>query len=624
MYMFDSIKEYIKKYTQVKEKENDDNILNDDYLNNKKVFESTGDKLNDFNNFCKLKDIRNVNIYSAIQFTKFLYTIYENKKIPGKDNLEDFVCYISSFIKEKKFDIMSNRLDNTTLNDCINLLINKNDFIKIEILKNDVFLSKTLFRSSKIKYLSEGANGSVDKIETYEGNDFIQKSMLNNNSDYINNELVREFIVGLSLLLSVRDKIPNFTIPYGIYSSNGSLFYPKNSETYKNENIESILKESHNIYTYVKNDEEENKYIANLDSYNYKYFLITDYSKGKSLTKELLNIDDKILLSILFQLIRALIYANRETGFVHNDLHSTNIMITEFSDKIILNDVFNEISNYNCHETNHLVKIIDYGYSSITNYVNYDYHIMSNENTTIHNDIIKITLDCFFVLYDEYIIVPNERLFMNMCLITKFILSCYFRELDLLSLEELLQNKEDSLKIFNKIKNIELKESKRAYDPSTMYCKINMLEECKNINPIDIYKNMIELYDDYNSKYNWNIFNNNCNVKYYYESDDKIYDFINEKIESNKIYEIETKLNTLVDNIVNDDIFTFIEVVNSYICLFREFTLNAINNNLSIDTDIWIKNNSYIYSLIYDLALKYKDDNNIFNILENFIILFEN
>lgn len=385
------------------------------------------------------KLIENNNRYKILQSFK-----KRCKKLKYNTNLQDMINYFTD-IEENYINIDNQKDDYLTLQkfSCMvgNILNNFTPFYdedsiefrfkysylmyiydykydmdkKIKYVKlalNDYFLSDTIFNNTTIDYVAKGANGSVDVIN-FRNNDhefnIIKKDLYKSDNVFENyNEILREFIVGFELLLSVRQYTPNFTAIYGMFFSNSpvQISYDINHNMlnkFSKSSLKNTLKEYQNksIYSYSANKKNKNptKFIANLNiSKNIDINLLSEYSKGKTFKYYLKNIiennsKDKIydVLNIITQILRSIIFAYNKIGFVHNDLHCDNIMINTQDKYTYIPEIIPLIENtHNSQNVKYLAQIFDYGFSSIKGYENivYSNSINSSLSTTVHSDII--------------------------------------------------------------------------------------------------------------------------------------------------------------------------------------------------------------------------------------------
>jgi len=313
------------------------------------------------------------------------------------------------------------------------------------------FLSRTIFHNdNEVKYLAKGANGGVNLITVNNGSNkfnVIEKFMLDD-SDPVQNlfEIIREYIIGTKILMEIRPYTPNFTTVYGMYISDNPINYEfdktkideylKKKDTY----LKSTLKDYENLgyYDEINMSKVKTKNIANIDTNKQTLYMMTEYSKGEGFDAFIKRIvianDPKMaihVIEILAQIYRSLIFAHNKIKYVHNDIHCANILIYEQTPAIYVPEILNiPNKSHNSQKVNYLAQIIDYGYSSIENYINYAYFIFSDGKTTVHTDILRLYTS---VLKNLVILRNDGHLNETLLTITKFttvlIGSYYFKEL---------------------------------------------------------------------------------------------------------------------------------------------------------------------------------------------------
>lgn len=371
--------------------------------------------------------------------------------------LQTFTCMVSDILKNFSEIIRFENYDSYEFN--ISKLYEIYDpsvalDIKIDNVKNALssdFLSRTIFNyKNEVKYLAKGANGGVNLIRVFNASDkfnVIEKYMLDT-SDPLKNlfSILREYIVGTQILLDIRPYTPNFTSIYGMYISNGPVSFEFDEKiindylSSKSSSLAETFDEYGSFGYYYEIDELKNKTLnmANLDYENKKLYLLTEYSQGISFLK---FIEDAIksnkiskvysIMEVISQIYRSLIFAHNAIGYVHNDLHAENIMVYEQPDSIYVPEiVILKNPKHNRQKVKNLAQIIDYGYSSINNYVNYAGYLFSDETTTVHTDILRLYTFILKLLYNLVIDgYNNDTLLTLLQMITVCIGSYYFSEL---------------------------------------------------------------------------------------------------------------------------------------------------------------------------------------------------
>lgn len=307
------------------------------------------------------------------------------------------------------------------------------------------FLSRSIFHfKNEIKYIAKGSNGGVNLISVNTGKskfNVIEKYMLKTKTPLETLfSILREYIIGTQLLYNVRKYTPNFTSVYGIYISNDHIPYTFESTVL----VDYLRKENNDDLTSIINEYIYNGYyernkklnIANINNDNQTLYIMTEYSEGISFSDFLINVVenndiDKVydIIGIFAQIYRSLILAYNLIGYVHNDLHCSNIMIHEQKKECYIPEMPNFTGKHNSQKIKYLAQIIDYGYSSVNKYVNYNYLIFSNEKTNVHTDIIRLYTS---VLKKLYLIrkqgYDNQTLDLILKYTTMYIGSYYFKK----------------------------------------------------------------------------------------------------------------------------------------------------------------------------------------------------
>lgn len=307
------------------------------------------------------------------------------------------------------------------------------------------FLSRSIFHfKNEIKYIAKGSNGGVNLISVNTGKskfNVIEKYMLKTKTPLETLfSILREYIIGTQLLYNVRKYTPNFTSVYGIYISNDHIPYTFESTVL----VDYLRKENNDDLTSIINEYIYNGYyernkklnIANINNDNQTLYIMTEYSQGISFSDFLINVVenndiDKVydIIGIFAQIYRSLILAYNLIGYVHNDLHCSNIMIHEQKKECYIPEMPNFTGKHNSQKIKYLAQIIDYGYSSVNKYVNYNYLIFSNEKTNVHTDIIRLYTS---VLKKLYLIrkqgYDNQTLDLILKYTTMYIGSYYFKK----------------------------------------------------------------------------------------------------------------------------------------------------------------------------------------------------
>lgn len=429
----------------------------------------------EYSNLTKLEQIDNAQIFinklckecESVQYSTALnnmvnefnnfYTTYREDIPNDYLSLQSFVCMVSNILNVLSKDILNYFLNYDfsykKILDMIDSSVSINEkILNYRTLISDIFLSRTIFSSnSNIKYIAKGANGGVDIISLTNGTDkfnVIEKYMLPDGSDDVSEllNLLRELIISSEILFNVRQYTPNFTTIYGMYVSYDSVPYGMDDaiiDTYisSRPSISSTLSFLKNINIYEKIDESGSldRVVGNLDASSKKIYLLTEYAPGNSLSDYIYEIvkDNDVdkainVIEILLQIFRSLIFAYNKIGYRHNDLHIENVIVSTLKDKIHIPEIVDPKDStfgHNSQNVKHLAQIIDYGYSSINDYVKYFYSIFSDGQTTVHSDIIRIYTSIMKHLYYLKLdLLENETLYTILKYLTLTVSSYYFND----------------------------------------------------------------------------------------------------------------------------------------------------------------------------------------------------
>lgn len=382
-------------------------------------------------------------------------TFYKNY-LDGLPNdylsLQNFTCMVSNILKnlENNFSdfYTSYGFDFKKLYEIYDPSVSFDQKLQnVKTAMSNDFLSRTIFHyENEVKYLSKGVNGGVNLITIKNGtNQFniIEKYMLDT-SDFFTSlmELLREYIIGTQLLYNVRPFTPNFTTVYGMYLSNAPIYYEFDDTAVtnylksqkKDKNFKAILQEYQNLGYYTL-DKKQSILNITANTSEQKLYMMTEYSKGTSFDNFLIDVVksnnvNKVfdVISIFAQIYRSLIFAYNKIGYVHNDLHCGNILVYEQVTDLYVPEIIN-VSGHNSQKLNYLAQIIDFGYSSINNYVNYAYFLFSDEKTNVHTDILRLYTSMLKILYKLYVSgYKNDTLMVILKFSTIYIGSYYFKK----------------------------------------------------------------------------------------------------------------------------------------------------------------------------------------------------
>lgn len=288
------------------------------------------------------------NIIQEKKYIEFLYNvgnaeninlyrnIVENIQNLNRKNLEIFIrekynCYnVMEFI----FNIFT-------------VLINR--FISDTLIEP---LSKWITDLTK---LSEGLNGiTLSAGIKYISSSLVVKVAKNKNIDD-NNDILHEFFVG-TLLNTLRKDIPNFVYTFGLFPCDITKNFCEKKGQY--------------------------------------YASAIEYIEGKSLEKIIKDgeITSEELLKIVLQILFALYYAENKYRFVHNDLHTENIIVRQLRTRQIVQYRFMERQ---VNIVSDMVPvIIDYGYSRIE-YDGKAFGHKTRKDLGIQSSVYKPGIDVF-------------------------------------------------------------------------------------------------------------------------------------------------------------------------------------------------------------------------------------
>jgi hypothetical protein len=254
-------------------------------------------------------------------------------EIKDKFNLEDIYMPNISKILSKKF---ANGPDMKALLCVFNKILFSEGSSKTEYgLKKPSVEVKKWFK--KIKKLSVNSNSSFVYLVNIFTVQIIIKTYKNKGLKSIN-DILREYLIGINSINSLRYKVPSFMYTFGAFSCN----IPNDKGEIELEKL-------------CNNKKEEAVYVM--------------YEKIKGITlKKLLrsnnkkdDISFKTWLEIFMQILLGLEVAQRDIEFTHFDLHTDNIMLNTKNTTYEIN-----LDNYTYIINNPLIKpvIIDFGLST--------------------------------------------------------------------------------------------------------------------------------------------------------------------------------------------------------------------------------------------------------------------
>ena len=221
--------------------------------------------------------------------------------------------------------------------------------------------SPILFNNKIVKWLKHMKKLNVKSAQGYVYiSDIFQKNIQviikcsQYSSDNFNNELLREYFIGISYLNKLRYKTPIFMYTLGLFKCSEPILDSKN-----NVKLNTFCKENKNLKNFIIYEK--------IDGYSFK-----ENIKNYKLTSNM-------FFNILSQILLGLEIAQRDCGFCHFDLHWENIILRPISKEIRYNLYLNN-STYEITANKYIPTIIDYGYSSINiNIKNKKYFIGSRD-----------------------------------------------------------------------------------------------------------------------------------------------------------------------------------------------------------------------------------------------------
>lgn len=405
---------------------------------------------------------------------------------------------------------------------------------------NDISIFSKLLKD--FQFLGKGSFGNI-----YKSNYGIAVKINKKNTDTSHEEFI-----GKSVCNKIIDKfhIPNFVYTFGLFESDGKNESIDNEENIKDEKI--------NIKLF-------------LDSKPKSILLIEQIENSTTLSDMLknnkLNVNE--FKEIYYQILMSLYLANEYYAFVHNDLHSDNILVYKnfksklFNYPMVYKDFVLE------HFPKYVPKIIDYntGCCIVKGkyfYPDIKYYIIPN----INNDIYKLTVTCLIdaknknikkflhSILTEYFI--NEKISISQ--IEKYYEDFLFKKMLTKGDTTILKN---ILKEFKKenLQMVKYKLTKDVLDTSFYFAykndnihyllfNLHFLHDIENV--LDyIDKNSLEFYLEkiYDLRsYFFRIFYNTSYIRNY---------FFKKEINTIKPYMINEKVNysnlNVLDNIMNDN-----------------------------------------------------------------------
>lgn len=208
--------------------------------------------------------------------------------------------------------------------------------------------------------------------------------------------LLFEYYIGKNFLNKLRRKTPNFMYTYGIFMCNSLL------------KKDSILSNKLTVNkSFCKGSDKKNVYV------------VYEKIEGKTLLDVIYNIktekDLNEIVNYILQIFFALDIAQREGEYVHNDLHTKNVMIRNINKSIQFVYKF-DVNSYKMN-LNSIATIIDFGMNrfvengiplGITTFNNLGIApYMNNVCLDVYKFLISIVTSMYYYLHD------NEKLLKN-------------------------------------------------------------------------------------------------------------------------------------------------------------------------------------------------------------------
>ena len=301
----------------------------------------------------ELFNMNNLQLYNPLY--SLYFHIYNTKNSHKYIDLKRryYIHKLLNLIKFKYY--YSNCLLNTTIYDSKeNKLLNLEAFCKIIPILEPLYFIKNNYNNLVYRNPLLPSNYNANTSE---------KINNMNNTAYIDT-----FFSFICSELTEKDILPNFPIYYGSINGIMKKYNFDISEDYHDFKEEAWfhknLGEQFKMDIYMDSDsEDDNDYISVIKNLPCQLFFI---EKLDGLLSELLtdNLNDKLILSCLFQVSYGLAYLQKHFLFTHNDLHIDNIMYKR-TEKIYLYYKFNNIY-FKVPTFGYIFKIIDFGRAIFT------------------------------------------------------------------------------------------------------------------------------------------------------------------------------------------------------------------------------------------------------------------
>jgi len=291
----------------------------------------------------------NTKIFDDIINTEYL----DNNKLECITYFLEYLLYwtsthISIKDKDKRFDFLSFFTHN------IQQIMDNFQYKKTDSVEGYLVFSDFLKLKSKLAIKTPKSSGDIDS-----------------------RNLLSEYYIGSNFINKLRSKTPNFMYTYCIFMCN-SLLKPK-----------SMLNSSLVINSdFCKDNNKKNLYVV-FEKIEGKQLLEKCYSISNEK-----DLDD--ILNYLIQILFALAIAQEEGQYVHNDLHTKNVMLRDISSPYVHEYNVNN-SSYKMN-LNSIATIIDFGMNRfiengipIGSVTFYDMNMIPYLNTTSY-DVYKIIM----------------------------------------------------------------------------------------------------------------------------------------------------------------------------------------------------------------------------------------
>ena len=185
------------------------------------------------------------------------------------------------------------------------------------------------------KFKKNGKQGVVGLMKDDDNNKYVFKF-----SQYFDYLAKHEFIISQSLK-EISSFCPNFCKPVGFTQKDVDAKYKKKTEPFNISKKRQPVNKDVLLLEYINTETKFYDFIQNDD------------------------IPEKVLYSILKQILLAILVAQKQKKFTHYDLHSDNILIKKCSPDDCVLYVIDEEHKYLVHTNGFIPVIIDYGFSYI-------------------------------------------------------------------------------------------------------------------------------------------------------------------------------------------------------------------------------------------------------------------